>query len=250
MLGHPKPAGGALTADAARGIEWPRLAPEVLAIEVGRRGFTNFNYIVFDRISRDAVIVDPAWELDRLVALIGQHRLRLCAVLVTHSHPDHLNLAEPIAERFDCPIWMSPQEVAWAKFQSSRLKSIEQTHWRIGTLEVEAILTPGHTPGCICYRIGDNLFSGDVLFAEGCGLCMSSSAAQQMFDSLERLKQQLPGNTLIFPGHSYGKPPGQLFARVLTENIYLQFTDPDSFVRFRMRSVQTWLKQMKGAEGG
>ncbi|MBD8525918.1 MBL fold metallo-hydrolase [Pseudomarimonas arenosa] len=230
---------------AASGIEWPRLAPEVLVVEVGRRGFTNFNYIVFDRISRDAVIVDPAWELDRLVAMIDQHRLRLRAVLITHSHPDHLNLAEPIAEHFDCSIWMSPQEVAWARFQSDRLRCIAEARWRIGTLEVEALLTPGHTPGCVCYRIVDNLFSGDVLFAEGCGLCMSNNAAQQMFDSLELLKQQLAGNSRIYPGHSYGKPPGQLFANVLRDNIYLQFKDPDSFVRFRMRSGQGWMKAFR-----
>lgn len=240
------PPRGADAVDAsARGSAWPRVAPEVLVAEVGRRGFTNFNYIVFDRTSRDALIVDPAWEMDRLVAHIEQHRLRLRAVLVTHSHPDHLNLAEPFAERFDCPIWMSAEEVAWSGFRSTRLRCIDAPRWRIGTLEVEALFTPGHTPGCVCFRVGDNLFSGDVLFAEGCGLCLSNAAAGQMFDSLEWLKQQLPGRTLLYPGHSYGKTPGQLFASVLRENIYLQFRDADSFIRFRMRRGQTWMKALE-----
>ncbi len=224
-----------------------RVTPEVLVIEVGRPGFTNFNYIVFDPSSRHAVIVDPAWEMDTLVAALDQHGLNLLAVLVTHSHRDHLNLAEPFAERYGCPIWMSSQEVAYAGFRSDRLRLIEASTWRIGTLEVQALLTPGHTPGCVCFKIGENLFTGDVLFAEGCGLCMTNAGACEMFLSLEYLKRSLPGGTAIFPGHSYGKVPGQRFASLLRDNMYLQFKDVDSFVAFRMRRGQVWMKAFEAA---
>jgi hydroxyacylglutathione hydrolase len=103
---------------------------------------------------------------------------------------------------------------------------------------IEPILTPGHTPGCTCYLIGNNLFSGDVLFAEGCGMCPDIQAAHAMFASLERLKAWLKPDTRVFPGHSYGMPPGQPLSRLLRDNMYLQFSNRDAFAAFRLRSGQ------------
>jgi hydroxyacylglutathione hydrolase len=79
-------------------------------------------------------------------------------------------------------------------------------------MQIRPIATPGHTPGSICYLIGDNLFSGDVLFYEGCGICPDIASAHTMFASLERLKTLLRPETRVYPGHCYGMPPGQPFA--------------------------------------
>jgi hydroxyacylglutathione hydrolase len=99
-------------------------------------------------------------------------------------------------------------------------------------------LTPGHTPGCMCYLITDNLFTGDVLFAEGCGICPDIEAAHEMFASLENLKNRIGAQTRIYPGHSYGKSPGQPMGRLLKENVYLQFPTRESFAAFRLRGGQ------------
>jgi hydroxyacylglutathione hydrolase len=107
---------------------------------------------------------------------------------------------------------------------------------------IEPIFTPVHTPGCICYLIGDNLFTGDVLFAEGCGICLDTESAHAMFASLQDLKARLQPQTCIFPGHSYGNPPGQILSQLLKDNIYLQFSDRDSFAAFRLRSGQSKTK--------
>jgi hydroxyacylglutathione hydrolase len=119
-----------------------------------------------------------------------------------------------------------------------RLVGIDASPWAVGQMLIEPIFTPGHTPGSTCYLIGENLFTGDVLFAEGCGMCPDTEAAYAMFASLERLKSRVRPQTLVFPGHSYGRPPGQPMSQLRRENIYLQFSDKESFAAFRLRRGQ------------
>jgi hydroxyacylglutathione hydrolase len=202
----------------------------------------NYNYLVVDPSSLHAVIVDPAWEIEKIDWAVADAQAILSGVLVTHSHPDHIHLAKPLAEKYNCPIWMSKVEIAASGFDAGQLASIDTSPWAVGQMLIEPIFTPGHTPGSTCYLIGENLFTGDVLFAEGCGMCPDIEAAHAMFASLEHLKTRLKPQTRIFPGHSYGKTPGQTLSQLLRDNIYLQFSDKDSFAAFRLRSRQNIAK--------
>lgn len=222
-------------ATAERGALTP---PDVITLDVSHRSTKNFNYLVVDPHSRKAVIVDPAWEIDKIDRAITDAHAVLSGILVTHSHPDHIDLAKPMAEKYDCPIWMSKAEVGFARFSDRHLNAIETTPWVVGQMLIEPIFTPGHTPGSTCFLIGDNLFTGDVLFAEGCGMCPDLQAAHAMFASLEQLKQRTVLHTRVFPGHSYGQPPGRPMSQLLRDNLYLQFSDRDSFAGFRLRRGQ------------
>ncbi len=216
--------------------------PYVVVLEMIYKFMKNYNYLVVDPVTRQSVIVDPAWQMEKVDQALVDTQSRLSGILITHSHPDHIHLAKVLAEKYSCPIWMSKTEIAVSGFNAKQLVGIDDTPWCIGNMLIEPIFTPGHTAGCICYRIGDNLFTGDVLFAEGCGICPDIDAAHAMFTSLEQLKAQLRLKTRIFPGHSYGKLPGQLFSQLLQDNMYLQFLDKDSFARFRLRSGQNKAK--------
>lgn len=211
----------------------------VVVLKMRFQFMTNYNYLIVDQVSRQAVIVDPAWEMAKVEAALEQTQSTLAGILVTHSHPDHLNLAGPLASEKRCPIWMSHSEIEWSGFTHERLVGIDTAPWYVGEMQIQPIHTPGHTQGCTCFLIGDNLFTGDVLFAEGCGMCPDIASARTMYASLAYLKALIAPHTRIYPGHSYGKPPGQRFAQVLRDNIYLQFSDHDSFVAFRMRKAQS-----------
>jgi hydroxyacylglutathione hydrolase len=215
--------------------------PRVVTLEMYFQHMKNYNYLVVDPGSRAAVIVDPAWEMDKIDQALIDAEARLHGILLTHSHPDHIHLAAPLAAKYNCPIWMSDAEIRSSGYAANQLVGIDSQPWEVGGLRIQPLATPGHTTGSYCFLIGDNLFTGDTLFAEGCGLCPDTPAAHQLFTSLQQLKEQLAPHTRVFPGHSYGRPPGQPFALLLRENIYLQFADKHAFAAFRLRKRHTAL---------
>jgi len=219
-------------------MEHGGVIPRVIVLEMYSPSFHNYNYLVVDPSSQQAVVVDPAWQAEKIDQALRDVQAKLSGVLVTHSHPDHIHLAHPLAERYGCPIWMSKEEIAVSGFKARHLIALDMDPWFVGQMLIEPILTPGHTPGSVCYLVGNNLFCGDVLFAEGCGVCPDTAAAHAMFASLENLKARLSPRTRIFSGHSYGRPPGQTMSEVLRENVYLQFSDKGSFAAFRLRRGQ------------
>lgn len=204
----------------------------------------NFNYVIRDAGSRRAVIVDPAWQFDKIEQLVRSQDLRLDGVLLTHSHGDHIHLAAKVAEHYGCAVWMSQAEIAFANFSAPNLEAIAEDFWYFGDTRIDALATPGHTPGGMCFLIGDALFTGDTLFAEGCGLCFGDYEAGQLYDSLQKL-MQLPNHTRVFPGHSYGVYPGQLLQLIKRDNMYLNFKRRSDFVAYRMRSGQSARKMFE-----
>ena len=214
------------------------VAPQVIVLRVSRGPLKNFSYLVVDPHTRMAVLIDPAWEEQKIVEEITRANVTLGGILVTHAHPDHTDLAFSFAERYHVPIWASSETFSQLPTLLKYAQILNNPPFEIGGLRIEAIPTPGHTSGCVCFLIGNNLFSGDTLFAEGCGMCYSLAAAHAMFSSLETLKHRLHHATRIFPGHSYGVPTGQFFSTLLRENIYLQFNSRESFTAFRLRSGQ------------
>jgi hydroxyacylglutathione hydrolase len=215
------------------------LAPRVFLIKVSHLMMKNNSYLVVDPASRQAVVVDPAWQIEKIEFALASTQSTLRGILITHAHFDHIDLAKPLAEFYNCPIWMSKQEIDASGFEARQLIAIGETPWFVGEMQIQPILTPGHTPGCVCYLIGDNLFTGDVLFAEGCGICDGVESAYQMFESLELLKSRLKPQTRIFPGHTYVRSPGQKFSDVLRHNLYLHFADKQALAAFRLRKGQS-----------
>lgn len=214
---------------------------QVAVLRMTYVSMVNYSYLVIDNISNQAVVVDPAWNMEKIDQALEDSGTTLSGILLTHSHPDHTDLAKPLAVKYSCPIWMSNKEIADSGFYAPQLIGIDATPWSVGQIQIHPLITPGHTPGSICYLIGDNLFTGDTLFAEGCGFCPDMRAAHDMYESLERIKSRLKPETRIFPGHSYGKQPGQQFSLILRDNIYLQFKNKNDFTAYRLRKGQNKL---------
>lgn len=196
------------------------------------RTFT-LTYVVYDEATRDAVVIDPVLDyepvgsftytesVDRVAEFVRREALRLHYVLETHAHADHLTGAQILRRRFDAQVVIgaSIREVQTTFKDVFSLPHLATDGSQFdhlmtdgeslvaGSLQIEAIATPGHTPACMTYKIADALFTGDLLFMDdyGTGRCdFPKGSASQMFDSVQKL-YRLPNETRVFPGHDY--PP-------------------------------------------
>lgn len=209
----------------------------VLQLRVQRGRFVNYNYVVADDATAQAVVFDPAWEPSTVVGSIERAGLQLRAVLLTHSHPDHVDLCAQVSDHFACPVLMHTREVGFAAFDTPRLQEFEDLDtFFIGKTWVTPIHTPGHTPGSTCFLFPGGLVTGDTLFNEGCGVChLRGGDAYEMHASLARLSREVSDSTLVFPGHAFHSLPGMRFGELRRLNAYLQIEDPTLFARWRLQ---------------
>jgi len=215
----------------------------VITMRVQKGLSINYCYLIFHRKTKFGILLDPAWEPDKINAMISKHQIILKAILLTHHHPDHIDLADFFSSSKQIPVYMSSEEIMHYGFACTYLSPLlSEEPLYISNIRVKPIFTPGHTSGCTCYLIGKNIFTGDVLFNEGCGLCLGKGSDPiAMFYSLQKLKKEIAKTDYVYPGHCYGLPVGQSFEVVLKNNIYLDINDVDSFVKFRMRPRQRGL---------
>ena len=204
------------------------------ALELGRMG--NFIYVIHDRASDRAAVVDPAWDVPSILALAERQGLRITDILLTHSHFDHINGVEALLDRSDAQLHLLRAEATfWNRHLDLPTLHEGGDRIRLGDTEIEILHTPGHTPGSACYRLGDQVLTGDTLFVFGCGRCdLRGGDPEQMYHTLRRLGERLPGGIVIRPGHNYGITPTSTMAEQLAGNPFLHFDDCPGFVEYRM----------------
>jgi len=206
----------------------------------------NFVYIVADPVTRDAAVIDPAWEIDRLIAVIEEDDLHLQAALITHFHPDHLGGdlmghhiqgARELLERdLKIKVHMHKSEVDFAGriagLSRSDIVGTDGTEeLQLGNIRVRFIHTPGHTPGSQCFLIDGRLVSGDTLFIGACGrVDLPGSDAAQMYDSLVNKLKRLPEETVLYPGHNYAGRPTSTIGEEKQRNMYMRFNRLEDFL--------------------
>ncbi len=205
------------------------------ALELGP--MENFVYLLHDEESNKAAIVDPAWDVEEIIQIAKAKNIEITDILLTHSHRDHVNGIEHVLGQYDAQIHLLKDE---AKFWGKQLEKPALHHGgdiiKVGNSEIKVLHTPGHTPGSACYHMGDHLIAGDTLFVFGCGRCdMMGSDPEQMFDSLKRLRSDLPNNTIVHPGHNYAPTdPTSTIQAQKEGNPFLHFDEKEDFVKYRM----------------
>jgi hydroxyacylglutathione hydrolase len=209
----------------------------------------NFVYLIADRESGEALLVDPAWDIDGLLKRVADEGFTLTGVLATHYHPDHIGgdlfgyTVQGLAglkERMDVPVHVHRSEADGVRQVTGLAANDLALHdgddlVHVGKVPVRLIHTPGHTPGSQCFLVGDrHLVSGDTLFVEGCGrVDLPGGDSDEMYRTLTERLARLPDDLVLLPGHHYGARATASLGEVRKENSYL-----------RISSLEDWQRMM------
>lgn len=167
-------------------------------------------YLLIDEDSGAVAVIDPGDDISStLLRLLVDNGWEVRAVFLTHGHYDHVGGVNPLRRKFpDVPVYLHPEDANKNDRLSPTAGLGNVRLWRdgdvvpLGSLQVEVLHTPGHTPGSVCLRCRDALFTGDTLFAGSMGRTdFPGGSKEAIMVSLKRLGQ-LEGDYRVFPGHS------------------------------------------------
>jgi glyoxylase-like metal-dependent hydrolase (beta-lactamase superfamily II) len=208
----------------------------------------NYVYLIGDTRTREALLVDPAWDVAGLLQLLEQDGMRPAGALVTHYHPDHVGGSifgmeieglPRLMELAPVPVHVHKAEADGVRKVTGLSESDLRRHEggdkvEVGGITVELVHTPGHTPGSQCFLVADRLVSGDTLFIGSCGrVDLPGADPEQMYYTLTQRLAQIPDHVALYPGHDYAEQKTSDLGRERQSNPMLRFP-----------SLQAWLARM------
>ncbi len=193
----------------------------------------NFVYLVGPAGSKEAVVVDPAWDVGAILNAAESDGRRIVGALVTHWHPDHTNGLDELVRRTDATVYIHRDDIPWLMEPVGNLKPVASgEELRLGDLTLTFLHTPGHTPGSQCFLARDRLLSGDTLFINACGRTdFPGGDPAQMYKSLSGTLARLDDRTVLFPGHNYADVPSTTLGDQKRDNPFLRCASLEGFLR-------------------
>jgi len=209
-------------------LYWPQMAEKMIH-EVLPVGWLQCNCsIVGDPQTREAIVIDPGDEVDRILEIVTRHGLNVRAVVVTHAHIDHVGGLQKIHQATGAPVLMHPEDLelyrdlegqaariglrAPAKVEvDGLLREGDTVRW--GRYQAHVLHTPGHTRGSVSLYLPSKLvqekpvepgklFAGDTLFAGSIGRTdLWGGSFEEIMRSIHSKLLALPDGTLVYPGH-------------------------------------------------
>jgi glyoxylase-like metal-dependent hydrolase (beta-lactamase superfamily II) len=209
------------------------------------RQMVNFAYLIGDRETGEAVLVDPAYDVTSLLAVLEADGMTPVGVLGTHYHADHVGgsmMGYDIAgvadllEHHDVPIHLQAPEVEFVTKTTGLSADALVGHRsgdvvQVGEIAIELIHTPGHTPGSQCFLVEGRLVSGDTLFLDGCGRTdLPGGDPEQLYHSLTTRLAKVPDEAVLYPGHLYSPEPSKPMGETRAQNVV-----------FKPKTVDQWM---------
>jgi glyoxylase-like metal-dependent hydrolase (beta-lactamase superfamily II) len=205
----------------------------------------NFVYLVGDRTTGEAVVVDPAYAVDELLDIVRNDGMRCVGALATHFHPDHIGGdlmglsiqgITRLLEMTDAPVHVQQDEAPWVIRTTGVGSDALVTHrggdvLQVGEIPITMVHTPGHTPGSQCFLVDGLLIAGDTLFLDGCGRTdLPGGDPEAMYESLTTRLARVPDDTVLYPGHLYSPQPSATMGHTRSNNYV-----------FRLRTPEQWM---------
>ena len=213
------------------------------------RQMLNFVYLVGDRETGEALAIDPAYAPGDVLDVLAADGMRLTGVLATHYHPDHVGgemmgfslagIAE-LLERVEVPIHVQRDEANFVTAVTGVSDGLAPHDSgevvTVGSVPIELIHTPGHTPGSQCFLVDGRLIAGDTLFLEGCGRTdLPGGDPEQMYFSLTQRLGKVSDDTVLYPGHLYAPDPSATMGETRANNYVFQPKSLEDWMRFFAR---------------
>lgn len=210
----------------------------------------NFAYVIGDRDTGEAVLVDPAYDIDGLINVVEADGMRVTGALATHYHADHiggdifgnhLDGVTELLEHSSVPIHVQTAEAEFVTKTTGLSRDDLVMHdgsdsIDVGGISIQLIHTPGHTPGSQVFLVDNHLLGGDTLFIDGCGRTdLPGGDPRELYTSLTQRLAGVPDEAVLFPGHLYSPEPSQSMGETRQRNMV-----------FAPRSAEQWLQMFGG----
>jgi len=204
----------------------------------------NFVYVIGDPETKEAAVVDPAWNVPVILQETKAAGYRITHVILSHGHYDHINGVEELVAKTDATVCAHKSELEEFVYEgmgglvipkSSLKKTDTGSSVRVGNMDIHSIHTPGHTPGSQCLKIERGaervLVTGDTLFVGTIGRCdFPYSSPHDLFQSLGKIKK-LHDETVFYSGHDYGGASHNTLGREKKTNPFLMAKTVEDFLQ-------------------
>jgi hydroxyacylglutathione hydrolase len=196
-----------------------------------------FAYLLGDTSTGEALVIDPAANIDGIIAQADQNKVKIQYIVNTHGHVDHIagNLdmknktgAKIIIHESDAEMLTSTPAMILKMFGAKQSPTADRTVRdgdiiSVGGISLKVLHTPGHSPGSMSLYTEGYVFTGDTLFVGGVGRTdLPGGSGQVMARSIQQKLCTLPDDTTVMPGHNYGGAPTSTIGREKTSNPFLR----------------------------
>jgi hydroxyacylglutathione hydrolase len=197
-----------------------------------------FAYLLGDPATGEALVIDPAADIDGIIAQANKNNLKIKYIVNTHGHVDHISGntdmkektgAEIVIHESDADMLTSTPAMVLRMFGAKQSPTADRTVRdgniiSVGSVSLKVLHTPGHSPGSMSlYTTEGYVFTGDTLFVGGVGRTdLPGGSGQVMARSIQEKLCTLPDDTKVMPGHNYGGAPTSTIGREKTSNPFLR----------------------------
>jgi len=201
----------------------------VKQIPVG--SMANFTYVIADEKSKLAAVIDPSWDLEKVLNALKTNELKVKYIINTHTHFDHVLGNEQLAALTDAEIIMHKNSQLDKDIAVDDGDTID-----LGNISMKVMYTPGHSKDSICLLAENKLFTGDTLFVGSCGrVDLPGGSASELYDSLFGKLVKLDDRIEVYPGHDYGSKPFSTLGDEKKTNHVLKPRTKEEFLQFMQR---------------